>query len=245
MDLVRENFIREDEINKFKKTYQKQINREANFNTGKFWDEKFSTIESSLSSQDGMTKDRVRTAYNFIPKGAKRILDIGAGLGFIEELLSKNPHASITGIDVSSNAIKSLKGRFKGNFKQASLYSISFPVSSFDVILALEVLEHIPASKIFSILRKINKFIKRGGYFILSVPMNEGLEKMKDNPNGHSRAYTENIITTELQISGFKVIDLKKFIAFKDFYFVKSRILSRVLKDRWMPNNIVIKAQKI
>jgi TolB-like protein len=72
--------------------------------------------------------------------------------------------------------------------------------------------------------------------------MNEGLEEMKDNPNGHLRMYTEDLITAELRLAGFKVLAVKTLFAFKNFYKVK-KIIARILKNRWKPNNIIVLAQ--
>ena len=72
--------------------------------------------------------------------------------------------------------------------------------------------------------------------------MNEGLEEMKDNPNGHTRMYTEDLIKAELKIAGFSVLDFKTLYAFNNYYQVKKTI-SKIFRNRWQPNNIVLLAQ--
>ena len=141
----------------------------------------------------------------------KKILDIGAGHGYLEEALSKRTMLDIYANDFSVEGVKNLKKRFKGKFSVQSIYKLSYPKDVFDCIFVLEVLEHIPPSKILSVLKSIKKILKKDGLLIVSVPMNEGLEKMKTNPNGHVRNYTEALIKAELQIAGFKIIESQTF----------------------------------
>ncbi|HUD44025.1 MAG TPA: class I SAM-dependent methyltransferase [Patescibacteria group bacterium] len=226
-----------------KKTYTKKISEIKDLNTADFWDNRLFKIQS-IDEQDGMAKDRIFTTLNFIPNRKLKILDIGAGYGFIEEIIQKRHiKVKLFGNDISGAAINNLKKRFRGTFKIESIYNMNYKNDYFDVVLLLEVLEHIPPSRTLKILSKINKLIKKDGYFILSVPMNEGLEYMKTNKNGHVRVYTRDIIFSELKISGFEVINYKEFYAFNKFYFFK-KMLSKLLLNRWKPNNIVIKAKK-
>src|SRR3989304_2736452 len=93
------------------------------------------------------------------------------------------------------------------------------PQRFFDAIFALEGLEHVAPSKIFN-----------------------SLEKMRNNPSGHTRTYTENLIRAELKIAGFKILKLKTLYAFKSFYGFK-KISSKILRNRWKPNDIVVLAK--
>ncbi len=228
---------------KLKKTYKNTFKEIVDVNSKKFWDKNLSNA-GFLIKQDGMTKDRIKTIFNIIPKNAYKILDIGIGLGYIEELLTSRKGFSLYGNDISERAIKNAKKKFEGEFKLESWESMSFPKSKFDVVLLLEVLEHIPPSKTFQLLSKIKKYLGENGTFVLSIPVNEGLESMGDNPNGHLRIYTEDLIKAELKIAGFKVILVMDFYAFEKFYRFK-KFLSKIFRDRWKPNVLVLSAKKI
>lgn len=243
VEKCRQILAERNEIEELKKMYLPSYAEIQDINSADFWNRKLNDIHL-LSRQDGMTKDRVKTTFNFIPKSTKKILDIGAGYGFIEEIISKRTKIKLFGNDISSEAIKNLRKRFKGRFIVESVYEMKYEDNYFDVVLALEVLEHIPPSKIFRVLQSIHRMLKKNGIFILSVPMNEGLEFMNSNPNGHVRDYTIKLISSELEFIGFKVLEYKVFFAFKKFYTFK-KILSKILVNRWNPNNVVIKAQKI
>ncbi len=242
IEFQRQRLASKNDLVRLKSMYSPILPEIEDLNTSKFWDEKF-VNEESLDKQDGMTKDRIKTAVGFIPRGGIKILDIGAGLGFVERLLDKDKDKEVHANDFSKISIKILNKKFKGHFSHQSIYKLKYQHSSFDVILALEILEHIPPSKIFSVLNSINNLLKKSGILIVSVPMNEGLENMKTNPNGHVRMYTEDLIRAELGIAGFEIIEYKTLFAFPNFYNTKT-VIAKLTKRKY-PNNIVMKAMKI
>lgn len=239
VEKCRQILAKEGNSNDLKKTYSGPFSEITNLNTSSFWNERLDG-SSVLANQDGMTRDRIRAAFSCLPKSVRRVLDVGVGYGFIEEYLPKD--IEIYGNDISNIAIKNIKNKFKGNFRKESVYSMKYSKGFFDAVFMLEVLEHIPPSKILLILKKIKKIIKERGILIISIPLNEGLEKMSDNPNGHVREYTKDLIEAELKICGFRVIETKVLYAFKTFYYLK-KIIAKILKNRWRPNNITIKAE--
>ncbi|HEX8966028.1 MAG TPA: class I SAM-dependent methyltransferase, partial [Patescibacteria group bacterium] len=226
-----------------KKLYNKKYISILDKNTKKFWDEKLNSIVY-LDSQDGMTKDRINQAIKYMPEGKIKLLDIGAGYGFFEEELTKyRNNIAIYGIDISSEAIKLLNRRFIGNFKTSLANKIPFENTFFDVVVALEVFEHIPPSNVFEVYQEIYKKLKTYGELIISVPTNEHLEKMKDNPNGHVRQYNIDLIKAELEMNGFDIVSFSQFFAFSSFYTIKS-LLTKILPHLWEPNDLVILAKK-
>lgn len=225
-----------------KKWYTRSLPEIPNLNTSKFWDQKLK-INESLDKQDGMTKSRIRAIERLIDDGSKKILDIGAGHGFLEEYLISKRNLKISANDFSNESVDHLKQRFKGDFKVQSIYQLDYKNVKFDTVFTLEVLEHIPPSKILSVLKNVKTLIKPGGQFIVSVPTNEGLEKMKINHNGHLRLYTIPLISAELEIVGFNVEEIMTLYAFDSHYQVKS-IIAKVYK-KWKPNNIILSTRSV
>lgn len=242
VERLRDLLAKNGDLVELRKTYSRSFAYIKNTNTEKFWDKYFINTQN-LKDQDGITRDRVLNAYKLKPKNTIRILDIGAGYGFIEELLSQNKKIEIYANDISKVAIKNLKTRFDGKFRTESIFTMKYPKNFFDTVFALEVLEHIPTHKIFMVLDKIKNILKAGGSFILSIPINEGLEQMSNNPNAHLRVYTEELINAELKIAGFKVKKIIPLYAFGRFYGVK-KVLARILWWKWKPNDLVILAVK-
>lgn len=244
LEYFRQSLAAKGEYGSLLSTYKKDYPQIKNLNSPSFWDNKLYTAnEFSFDIQDGMTKDRVNTAVKYIPDSCQKILDIGAGNGYLEEKLS-NKKFSIYANDISPKAVSNLKIRFKGEFRVESIYKMKYPKHFFDCVCLLEVLEHIPPKKTFYCLKKIRSILKRNGYLIISVPTNEGLDKMKDNPNGHLRMYSKDLIFAELELSGFHPIKHKTFYAFQKYYLMK-KLISHLLTNKWEPNNIIILAKAL
>lgn len=240
---ARKKLAEKKELKVLRLLYNSSFNLEKNKNTVSFWNKKLERV-TTLSLQDGITKDRIKKAYSFIPKHAKRILDVGAGYGFVEELLQKSD-SEIFGIDISSQGISLLNQRFRGEYKKGSISNIPYPDNFFDVVLGLEIVEHILPSEIFSAFLEVKRVLKKRGVLILSIPVNEGLRNKKNNPSRHVRDYSLALIKSELAIAGFKTINHEYFYAFSKWYGLKKQLQKFLLQDRWKPNDIVLRAVKL
>jgi 2-polyprenyl-6-hydroxyphenyl methylase/3-demethylubiquinone-9 3-methyltransferase len=111
--------------------------------------------------------DKVHSHFSSIKD--LKFLDIGCGGGIVTAGLYKKGITNITGIDASS-----------GNIKAASLYAKDHNLGikyinttaeelegSFDVILCLEVLEHVASP--LDLMKDISRLTKSGGMVILST----------------------------------------------------------------------------
>jgi ubiquinone/menaquinone biosynthesis C-methylase UbiE len=78
--------------------------------------------------------------------GAKKILDAGCGEGFVVSyLLQGNDRLAITGIDCSPQAIEMARQMVPGVlFNVGDLREMPYGDDSFDMVMCLEVLEHLP-----------------------------------------------------------------------------------------------------
>ena len=110
----------------------------------------------------------------------KDVLDIGCGGGLISELLAKK-NANVTGIDENIYNIKQAKdhakmGSIKIDYKNQSLDTFyKKNKKKYDLILCLEVLEHVDDVK--KTLDKISELMKPGATLILST-INRNLKSL-------------------------------------------------------------------
>lgn len=228
----------------FKSLYKSSFPEIKNVNSGKFWNKHFDNV-STLKDQDLMTRDKIHKIKSLIPDKKLKILDLGFGQGYIEELISENKNYELHGIDISSTAVKRARKKFKGNFitgdisKVETLYKKNF----FDVVLALELIEHISPTKILNFYKSLHYLLKSNGILIISTPLNEDLRNKKENPSGHVRDYQPAIIKMEQELSGFRILESHTFYAFEKHYKTK-KFLTKFFPNHWGPNNIVVKSQK-
>jgi SAM-dependent methyltransferase len=101
----------------------------------------------------------------------KRVLDVASGEGYGSALLATGA-ASVTGVDVSEEAVQHARRRYGANpnlrFECASCTSLPFLRAEFDVIVSFETIEHITEQEAF--VREVDRLLAPDGLFIISSP---------------------------------------------------------------------------
>ncbi|MCW7536287.1 methyltransferase domain-containing protein [Aquabacterium sp. A7-Y] len=114
----------------------------------------------------------------------KKVLDIACGEGYGSKLLSQWGASTVTGVDVSVEAIAAANKYFSGENVRylrtdgTDLLSI-LGQERFDVIVSLETIEHVPDAKMF--LETLRALLAPGGTLIVSCP-NDHAHEWIDNP---------------------------------------------------------------
>ncbi len=103
----------------------------------------------------------------------KRMLDIGCGFGWFELYTLRNNVNSIVGVEVSEKDLeipRIIINDKKIQFRIGSALLLPFDDSSFDTVVAWEVIEHIPKKSEVKMFSEINRVLKNNGTFYLSTP---------------------------------------------------------------------------
>jgi 2-polyprenyl-3-methyl-5-hydroxy-6-metoxy-1,4-benzoquinol methylase len=98
---------------------------------------------------------------------AKRILEVGCGLGYLTYALVKRGY-DVVGIDVSTRAIEQARRSYGPYFREEALAEIVASGERFDAVIMTEVIEHVedPAS----LLREAMSVLRPGGELFLTTP---------------------------------------------------------------------------
>lgn len=116
----------------------------------------------------------VRTDYvkQFVNLSGKSVLDVGCGGGVFSESMATNG-AKVTAIDLAQDSLEVAKlhlyeNDLKIDYKKISVEDFSADnKASFDVIVCMEMLEHVPDPQ--SIVNACAKILKPGGWLFLST----------------------------------------------------------------------------
>lgn len=102
------------------------------------------------------------------PLRVSSVLDVGCGEGFTLNKLYLNKVGKVLeGIDYSKTAVALGKKQYKHLIlKQGSAYKLPYKANSFDLVLCMEVLEHLDDPK--KALQELKRVSKK--YIVLSVP---------------------------------------------------------------------------
>jgi len=136
-------------------------------------------------------KIKLRKALSIINKYHKHgtFLDVGCAFGFLVKMASRKGY-SATGCDISRYAIKQAQALFPElDFFEANIEKRTpFETSSFDIVTALDTLEH--CSDVHGALREIKRLLKPQGLFLTSIPVNP-LARIYDDTHKHKSDLSE------------------------------------------------------
>lgn len=157
------------------------------------------------------------------------ILDVGCGTGKNADYFSK--FGNVFGLDASQKAIKFCKKRGLKNILLGSAEKMPFKKNQFDVLLMLDVLEHIDDKKS---LDESFRVLKKTGLIIITVPAYKWLWSKWDEILHHKRRYNHSELESVLSKSGFKMIKSSYLYSFLLIPVVVARtIKSATSKDNY------------
>lgn len=196
-------------------------------------------------------------SVKMVPSGARRILEIGIGMGHaLRGLSAAIPGLEYYGVDTSKQAVENAGKLFKGQFAVAGIENLPWPGTQFDVILMLEVLEHIEVTRTFSVLNTLRSRLADNGRLILSVPLGS-VEDLRQSsficphcgdfvdPNGHIRSYIDlQPISAELALAGFE-IELEQGLAGGKYYGLPRQWLKKFFPKRIKPMVMIFRCRKM
>ncbi|MFI5279930.1 MAG: class I SAM-dependent methyltransferase [Gemmatimonadales bacterium] len=109
-----------------------------------------------------------------IPAGAKSVLDVGCNVGDSLRWAHSRGLSVLRGVDINAAAVAVARERLAplGDVEIAhgSADALPFPDASVDVVLCLEVLEHVPAELRAAAVREMRRVLRPGGCLILTTP---------------------------------------------------------------------------
>jgi SAM-dependent methyltransferase len=129
-----------------------------------------------------------------------RILDAGCGTGGYLHRYSRLGEAS--GVDPSPEAVRFCRKRGLESVQQAGLESLPFEDSSFDLVCATDVLEHIAAEQ--EALAELYRVAVAGGILLLTVPAYMWLWSAEDEHLHHQRRYTRPRLRRAVEQAGWE-----------------------------------------
>ena len=97
------------------------------------------------------------------------VLDLGCGSGDPADIEIAKEY-EVTGVDISETQIRlAWRNVPDGDFVRGDLGSVEFPARSFDAVVSFYTLEHIPRKEHKTVLGRIYRWLKPGGYVLLSI----------------------------------------------------------------------------
>ena len=196
-------------------------------NEEKHYESQLQWTESRFSNEHELK--RFMVTEQVIPDDVISLLDIGCGNGaFLEHLEKYRINLKLQGIERSNTALESAV--CKAPIFEGSVDSLSFDNGSFDIVSALEVIEHLPFTVYEAALKELERISKE--YILISVPYRENRVKAlcpyckcEFNPDYHLRIFSEEDLDD--LFDEFKPIS-KEIVYIKDYW-----LLSEIRRLKW------------
>ncbi|MCB9453689.1 MAG: class I SAM-dependent methyltransferase [Anaerolineaceae bacterium] len=142
--------------------------------------------------------ERLTTCAAFITDDAQSLLDVGCGNGtFLTILERQRPAMRLNGLERSRTAVQS--AICTSEVLEGAITAIPFADRAFDVVTALEVIEHLPYQVYEHGLRELERVAAKG--ILLSVPYRENRVftecpncGCRFHPNYHLRSFDEHVL---------------------------------------------------
>ncbi len=184
----------------------------------------FATYQSLNLADKLYEVKALRLAEKYFPNISKKrsLLDIGCADGGFASYAGKLLGAKTYGLDIAPLAVKKAKGVLDQAITHDVVKPLPFPDKSFDLVFALEVIEHVYDTDF--LLDEIRRVLRPGGISIISTP---NLASFKNRARlllnlypqyleysalgaGHIHLYTTRVLSSQMVAHGLK---LRKMVA--------------------------------
>lgn len=145
----------------------------------------------------------------FLPAATRRtVLDVGCGPG--GNMLALGRFGDVTGLDIAPEAIALAKAYGYRELVLGDAARLPFPDVSFDLVAALDALEHVPSDT--AALAEAHRVLAPGGSLLLTVPAHPWLFGPHDRFLRHFRRYAAASLRKKLAAAGFRVLFQTHFV---------------------------------
>ena len=147
----------------------------------------------------------------FAPALKGRVIEVGAGIGQVTELLAAAPSVEhLLAVEPDGGFCRALRARLpqqplvEGTIEQVE------PGSSWNAIVSINVLEHIRDDE--TELRRYHRLLQAAqGAINLYVPARQEIYAPIDRAFGHYRRYSKPELKSKLESAGFQIVRLRYF----------------------------------
>ncbi len=150
-------------------------------------------------------KNRYLFASKYMKKKNLKVIDAACGVGYGSYIIASNENVDcIKSFDISKDALSHAKTFYSSNkieYILKNLQEEELDRKSPDYFVSFETIEHLQKPENF--IEKVAKLLKKGSYFIGSVPNDKIMPFVQQNFLFHTRHFTQNEIHTLLKKYNF------------------------------------------
>ena len=157
-----------------------------------------------------------------------RMLDIGFGTGAMLKFLA--PYGSVTGMDMSADAIRFARRRVACPMLLGSITNVPLASASFDLVTAFDIVEHVEDDR--TACAELARVCRPGGAVVIFVPALQILWGWQDEVSHHRRRYRAGPLRAVVEGAGLRVTHVTYFNTLLFAPILAARLALRV----WRPS---------
>ncbi len=184
--------------------------------------------------------DELELLAQLVPLAGQDIIELGCGAAaLVRKLLSRHPDTRVTGLEVDERQhAKNLAAPQAGLcFMAGVAQAIPFGEASFDLVLMLKSLHHVPKASLPQALHEAARVLRPGGHLYVSEPVyagpfNEVVRLYNDE--GEVRAAAQAALDAALRTGHWAQVAEQRFnmpVAFRDFDDFEQRMMRPTYAD--------------
>jgi len=162
-------------------------------------------------------KERQKFVQYLPPKAL--VLDLGCGQGRDLETFFGLGIDNIVGVDFSIGQLKISQSRNVARLVNSNFLNMPFRDNIFNGVWSCVTLVHLSPLDVSRVLGKVNKMLKKGGIFFISMQEGTGYKIVKreiyDSIPMIMYYYTPKSVKEMLEKGGFEILDFEKFHVWK------------------------------
>ena len=171
----------------------------------------------------------------YISNHEQLVLDLGCGTGHLVEILTRQGYR-VLGLDIRLEGLQATRRLIPRSWLvQGQATHLPFADKSFEVVLLVDVLEHLED---VAALREVRRVMKPDGLLILTVPAVPFLWSYRDEIAGHLRRYTRRQLREVLEEARLKV----EQVSYYQCLLFPLLLITRLL-GRWSKGSIRLEEQ--
>jgi SAM-dependent methyltransferase len=161
--------------------------------------------------------------------GRPRILNIGAALGASTDMLGR--YGDVVSVEYEKDCCDFVARSSGKIFINASITDLPFPASSFDLVCAFDVIEHVEDDG--RAVREMMRVCRPGGAVAVTVPAFMMLWSHHDVVNHHQRRYRRHELRRLFQSSG-RVVYASYFNSLLFLPIIGIRAITKLVPQKWI-----------
>ena len=171
-------------------------------------------------------REIVKGIINRLNSDFRTVLDVGCGTGL--NLIYLKHYGTVIGLDLSKEALNFCKLRAAENLIQADAEKVPFKDDTFDLIIALDLLEHLDDR---DVLKEFYRVLNPNAYLIATVPAFNFMWSKHDEALHHKRRYNKAQLKDALKSNGFIIEKISYWNFFLFLPIVAMRLIKRSVKS--------------